>query len=200
MLLDALIGDDANLSKFFKIHLVSTLTKPTGTTETRVAEQLLSLEVAKDQDGKLNLGTCLANYFKQENLSDYKDQTGKVVQATKQLSLDQSHRPPPILTIHFKRSHFDNGTSSKINDAIPFGMNIDFGGEGYHLIGIIVHDGNSLTSGHYWAYTKDRFLGHWYKFDDMNRSRKFEHNIQAIAEKGLDEQDTPYMLFYERKR
>ena len=60
----------------------------------------------------------------------------------------------------------------KLNYRIPFAkeLRLEAQGEGkvYHLKGIVVHEGQGLQFGHYYAIVKSQ--GKWMKFDDTRVS------------------------------
>ena len=66
---------------------------------------------------------------------------------------------PNVLVIHLKRFSF-GGSSGKINKKIDFEIVLDVPCSGenektaFGLIGIVVHHGTSIHSGHYVAYVK----------------------------------------------
>jgi ubiquitin C-terminal hydrolase len=82
-----------------------------------------------------------------------------VIQASKQLTI---YKTPNVLVIHLKRFSY-GGVSGKIskNVAFDFSMSVPCTGSPgvaekipYSLIGIVVHHGSSIHSGHYVAFVK----------------------------------------------
>ena len=138
---------------------------------------------------------------------------------TKHLSV---FRPPLSLCIHLKRFDFGGmgfgrggwgegyghrhgkglgmmagGGGSKINKPIQFPSELrlplsDSRVCEYKLTGIIVHVGNSATSGHYTAFVKKPEENRtWYHMDDSF--------VEAVSEKTVLKQRDVYVLFYSRK-
>ncbi|MFA6535708.1 MAG: ubiquitin carboxyl-terminal hydrolase family protein [Candidatus Babeliales bacterium] len=83
----------------------------------------------------------------------------------------------------------------------------------YSLNAVIVHGGESVNSGHYWAYAKSndpKDLGSWYLYNDQyisdagkDKDLKPNSMIIKVMQTGLDNNvtgypnATPYVLFYE---
>eukprot|EP00804_Cyclotella_cryptica_P008187 CCRYP_015136-RA/>CCRYP_015136-RA protein AED:0.30 eAED:0.30 QI:1146/1/1/1/1/1/3/1999/621 len=143
----------------------------------------------------------------------------KHVCPTKHLSV---FRPPLSLCIHLKRFDYFGagygkggwggggyghrhgkglgmmgGGGSKITKEIQFPAHLSLPlSDGrvceYGLTGIIVHVGNSATSGHYTAYVKKPGDSKcWYHMDDSF--------VEAVSEKAVLKQRDAYVLFYSRK-
>ena len=81
------------------------------------------------------------------------------IQASKQLTI---HKTPNVLVIHLKRFSY-GGVSGKISKNVTFDFSMSVpctGSPGvaekvpYSLIGIVVHHGSSIHSGHYVAFVK----------------------------------------------
>jgi hypothetical protein len=106
--------------------------------------------------------------------------------------------PPPVLVLHLKRFSF-GGSFGKINKHINFDEHMqlahepDDSGERksvkYSLIGIVVHHGHSVHSGHYVAFVKAS-NGQWHEMDDS------VVKLSSIS-KVLSQQ--AYILFYARE-
>lgn len=136
---------------------------------------------------------------------------------TKHLSI---FRPPLSLCIHFKRFGFEEGESfnhggwagagqhrykglragnrgSKISKKIDFPacLNLPLS-DGrvcqYLLTGVIIHVGNSATTGHYTSFVKQPGASNqWCYMDDSY--------VEAVSEKTVLKQRDAYVLFYTRK-
>jgi hypothetical protein len=101
---------------------------------------------------------------------------------------------PRILVIHLKR--FDN-FQRKIKKFIKYENEINLNkflfenkeeNYRYRLFSVLVHDGFSINSGHYYSYVKNS-NDIWYCMNDSHVSRVNEKEIF---------QQSPYILFYER--
>lgn len=97
----------------------------------------------------------------------------------------------------FQMSMFENKVKKNFNLEIPekIDMKEYYGGEqetdaNYSLVGFVKHMG-SMLSGHYTSYVKHRDDGNWYCINDMV--------ISKFDKSSLSSQQTPYLLFYERK-
>lgn len=98
----------------------------------------------------------------------------KLVRAYKYFRID---RPPLVLTLHLKRFQCDlYGGSSKIGKKIEYPLRLQLPvhvEDGVHssalvmydLVGVLIHEGFSMHSGHYYAFIKS-ITGQWYEADD----------------------------------
>ena len=93
------------------------------------------------------------------------DRCDKNVQATKQISITKA---PNILVLHVKRFSYDLRIK-KITKVVQFDQSlklncIDENNDEYFvfydLVGVIVHEGSELYSGHYIAYVKVKKIIH----------------------------------------
>ena len=179
----------------------------------------LALEVSKKHIHSLE--TAFSEFTRKEKLdSDNRWKCSgckKHVCPTKHLSV---FRPPLSLCIHLKRFDYYGagygkggwggyghrhgkglsmmgGGGSKITKEIQFPAQLSLPlSDGrvceYGLTGIIVHVGNSATSGHYTAYVKKPGDSKcWYHMDDSF--------VEAVSEKTVLKQRDAYVLFYSRK-
>ena len=132
----------------------------------------LSLELAPSGDS----GPCrsvheaLSRFTKPEYLDGadgYKcESCGRLARARKQFRIAT---PPRVLTIHLKRFSFDSsGAAKKIAGAVAFEQSMDlspFMMQGsseaahYRIRSILVHEGSSTSSGHYYAYANTVSVG-----------------------------------------
>jgi len=116
----------------------------------------------------------------------------QVVDATKCFSICTL---PPLLTFQLKRFEYKQGVKGKIMKPVQFGTMINVGRftnhptkeAMYRLYAVIVHDGHSAKSGHYFAFVK-HMSGTWYKFDD--------ESVKSVSEPVVLRQQA-YLLFYE---
>ena len=123
------------------------------------------------------------------NHSERLNDEGPKTSATKQTLI---FNPPAILTIHLKRFKLKPGRSIKVNDMVEFDELLDIGpycscqclrmGEPpsqnvwYSLYGVVVHQSESLTSGHYIAFVKVRE-----KEQELERSLQEEYFDKDIS-------------------
>jgi hypothetical protein len=153
---------------------------------------------------------CVKHFCKSESLSGenkyYCEKCKQRNESTKKLSFEKCNYVyiiifiivPRILVIHLKR--FDN-TQRKIKKFLGYGTEIDLtpfkahatlkknrDKYAYKLSAVLVHDGNSINSGHYYCYVRVS-NNNWYCFND--------HSVVKVElEKVLKQ--TPYLLFYEK--
>ncbi|GAX77643.1 hypothetical protein CEUSTIGMA_g5086.t1 [Chlamydomonas eustigma] len=126
----------------------------------------------------------------------------KLVRAIKQITV---HEPPNILTVHLKRFEFGS-FGSKISkmveydlamDLAPFMSSLGLTGKGqpsgsqmYDLYGVLVHQGHSVHSGHYYSFVRGP-TGLWYRCDDTSVGQVGERMVLA---------QQAYILFYIRRQ
>ena len=151
--------------------------------------QDLSLEVT---GGISSIEDALRAFLKPERLGAGNEWLcggcDKKVKATKQMKINET---PSVLVLHLKRFSF-GGSFGKINKAIKFEEKIrvkcdkDKEASNYSLLGMIVHYGSSVHSGHYVAYIKAA-NGQWHEMNDS-------HVAVTSITKVLSQQ--AYILFY----
>jgi ubiquitin C-terminal hydrolase len=146
------------------------------------------------KEGSKTLVELLNTYLSKEILTDYEcDKCHKKSGVEKEFELPTL---PKHLCIQLKRGVVNqkNSTPIAIDIAFTLYQKID-----YILKSFIVHDGDSLNSGHYYAYVKDS-SGTWYCYNDKNVEKKEETEIASILSTGQVNSTTqPYILFYEQK-
>eukprot|EP01018_Ginkgo_biloba_P015394 Gb_30872 [translate_table: standard] len=117
------------------------------------------------------------------------------VRALKQLTIDKA---PHILVIHLKRFS-PGGSGGKIDKKIEFGSTLDMkpfasgiheGDLKYTLYGVLVHEGWSTHSGHYFCFIRTS-TGIWHALNDSR--------VYQVSEKSVLDQKA-YMLFYIRDK
>eukprot|EP00408_Alexandrium_pacificum_P008140 CAMPEP_0171226920 /NCGR_PEP_ID=MMETSP0790-20130122/37573_1 /TAXON_ID=2925 /ORGANISM="Alexandrium catenella, Strain OF101" /LENGTH=635 /DNA_ID=CAMNT_0011693003 /DNA_START=83 /DNA_END=1991 /DNA_ORIENTATION=- len=105
------------------------------------------------------------------------------------------HALPPLLVFQLKRFEFSQGSRGKIMKNVSFGTSVDLarftGHPGkkakYRLYAVIVHQGHSAKSGHYYAFVR-HCSGTWYHFDDAQVRPVSEQQVLRVQ---------AYLLFYE---
>ena len=140
---------------------------------------------------------------------------GRLCRATKQLRIAE---PPRILTIHLKRFSFGMGYGSgmgsgKLAAHVAYDFKWEFApfttrhqSVRYALYAVLVHEGSSTQSGHYYAYSRGPVPGSgpvpgnghghgsqqqsaWYLFNDSSARRVSESEVRNAS---------AYILCYER--
>ncbi|GLJ46492.1 hypothetical protein SUGI_0979760 [Cryptomeria japonica] len=156
----------------------------------------LSLEIIRAD----SLLKALSHYTAVEQLDGgmkrYQCDRCKVkVKALKQLKIDKA---PHVLAIHLKRFSV-GGSGGKIDKKVDFGCTLDLkpfvsssheGNFKYTLYGVLVHDGWSTHSGHYFCFIRSS-TGIWHALDD--------NRVYSVSEKSVLSQKA-YMLFYIRDK
>lgn len=106
-------------------------------------------------------------------------------------------RAPEALAIHLKRFRFNGTSSSKVKAGVGYPSLLDltpFTTDGksatlYRLCSVIVHEGRSISSGHYIAHCRQPD-GTWETYDD--------EYINRISEKQVLKDQSAYVLVYTR--
>ena len=154
----------------------------------------LSLEIVRAGSVEQALTRfCAAERLDGDN--KYKcERTNRKVAATKRFAI---HRAPNVLTLQLKRFEY-GARGGKIDRQVKFSPTLDLApfmsqsarGQGqqfvYSLTGVLVHQGRSTHSGHYYAFVRSPGGG-WYRMDD--------EYVSPVSEAKVCEQQA-YMLFY----
>jgi len=113
-------------------------------------------------------------------------------------------RAPETLLVHLKKFRFNGTSSSKMKQAVSYPMFMDLteycdtedipSGKKllpvkYQLISVVVHEGRSLSSGHYVAHCKQPD-GSWANYDD--------EYINKMSERDVLREPNAYYLVYTR--
>ncbi|SCV02532.1 LAMI_0H00254g1_1 [Lachancea mirantina] len=108
-------------------------------------------------------------------------------------------RAPETLLVHLKKFRFNGTSSSKLKQAVSYPMFLDLTefcenqedtlAVKYQLISVVVHEGRSLSSGHYIAHCKQPD-GSWSTYDD--------EYINKITDRQMLKEPNAYYLIYTR--
>jgi len=154
----------------------------------------LSLEINRAQ----SVEQALARFCALETLdgdNKYRcERTNRKVTATKHFTID---RAPNVLTLQLKRFEY-GARGGKIDRLVKFSLALDLGpymsqpsrgDAAYALTGVLVHQGRSTHSGHYYAFVRSP-AGGWYRMDD--------ERVHPVSEAMVCSQQA-YMLFYTKQ-
>lgn len=124
------------------------------------------------------------------------DKCHKTTNATKRNSILEA---PETLLVHLKKFRFNGTSSSKMKQAVSFESHLDLSDylnkdtklaiAKYELLSVVVHEGRSLSSGHYIAHCKQPD-GTWATYDD--------EYINTITENSVLKEPNTYYLVYTR--
>lgn len=146
----------------------------------------------------------IKEYFMPEVIEAEKDnkESGYSCEKCKQLSSArkewQIQDAPEYLTVHIKRFAYADKHSKKVKDAIKYPLDLDLtkfsvGNKGsqimYRLVAVLVHEGRTVTSGHYTAYCRQP-NGKWAEYDD--------ECVRTVGLQTVLNQSSAYMLVYSR--
>ena len=156
-------------------------------------EQFLdaSLEISKAE----TIEGCFIHYCKPENLTgDNKYLCSNCKKRNDSIKKISYEKLPRVLIVHLKR--FDN-FRRKIKKHINFKETLDLtrvvnqkdSQNIYKLIAVLIHEGYSTNSGHYYCYVKNS-NGMWYCMNDSSVSPVSLNFILG---------QSPYILFYEKE-
>ncbi|VDI31934.1 ubiquitin carboxyl-terminal hydrolase 36/42 [Mytilus galloprovincialis] len=153
---------------------------------TKAAFSSFSLPIEKHQ----NIAEAIGGYFKSEQVERKCDFCKTTATATKKITLEEI---PKNIVIQLQRF---GSTRRKVMKKIDIHLEIYLRKyveenkvieDKAKLYGVIVHKGNTLSNGHYYAFIL--FGSQWYLVDDM---RVKQVTIQSLQ--NIDGQ--PYLLFY----
>jgi ubiquitin carboxyl-terminal hydrolase 36/42 len=114
------------------------------------------------------------------------------VRAIKRMTVETA---PSVLVIQLKRFEFSM-SGRKISKQVEFDPVLDLSPYMSHrpatpaiydLYGVLVHQGHSMHSGHYFCFVKGGANGDWHKFDDTRVNLTAERNVLG---------QSAYILFY----
>lgn len=151
---------------------------------------------------KFSIEKSISDFFSPELIKVDKEQKGYVCERCHKTTNAVKHnsilRAPETLLIHLKKFRFNGTSSSKVKQAVSYPMFLDLTGycvEGkelplkYQLITVVVHEGRSLSSGHYIVHCRQP-EGNWATYDD--------EYINNINEKDVLREPNAYYLVYTR--
>lgn len=163
---------------------------------------------------------CLSEFFGEEKLDEYKcDNCKRVGNAYKSFRISSL---PDYLIICLKRNKYNPVTSEsfKLTKSIKFNSEIDLISSlhlltddlknklkttqvKYKLRAFVVHGGQALNSGHYWAYGRDAY-SNWFLYNDA-QVLLANDSVKNVVDTGLDNNvpgysgATPYIILYEKE-
>lgn len=120
----------------------------------------------------------------------------KAVRAEKRMTIESS---PNVLVLQLKRFEF-SFSGRKVSKPVAFSEALDLSPYlstkphepvVYDLYGVLVHQGHSMHSGHYYCFVKSSGGSEWHKFDDTR--------VHATAIRNVMGQ-LPYILFYIKRQ
>lgn len=120
----------------------------------------------------------------------------KMVKAVKRMMIEDV---PNVLIVQLKRFEFSR-SGRKISKHVDFDPVLDLSpfmshppkhAALYDLYGILVHQGHSMHSGHYYCFLKGTGGGEWHKFDDTRVCATSSRNAMG---------QSPYILFYIKRQ
>ncbi|CCF56192.1 hypothetical protein KAFR_0A07580 [Kazachstania africana CBS 2517] len=154
---------------------------------------------------RFSIEKSIKDFFSPELIKVDKEQKGYVCEkchkTTNAVKRNTILRAPETLLVHLKKFRFNGTSSSKMKQAVSYPMFLDLteycDNEGnkkilpvkYQLISVVVHEGRSLSSGHYVAHCKQPD-GLWATYDD--------EYINKISDKEVLRETNAYYLVYSR--
>jgi len=150
--------------------------------------------------GKYTIEKSIKDYFSNEliKLDKNDSQSGYTCENCHKKTIANKisyiNEAPETLTIHLKRFKFNGNSSSKVKQSISYSnyldltkYTIDGTPTKYRLVSVIVHEGRSLSSGHYIAHCLQPD-GSWCTYDD--------EYINKIPEQQALSDPAAYVLIY----
>lgn len=151
--------------------------------------------------GRYELEDSIKDFFSPESIRyDPKSKSGydcdKCKTQTDAVKVSRLNDAPEHLAVHIKRFQFEGTHSRKLKEQMNYPLELDlrdYSVNGaplkYKLLGVIVHHGRSVNSGHYVALCRQP-NGTWTEYDD--------EELRGISEKKVLDQDSAYMLVYSK--
>lgn len=157
---------------------------------------------------KFTIEKSIGDFFSPELIKVDNEQKGYVCEkchkTTNAVKRNSILRAPETLLVHLKKFRFNGTSSSKMKQAVSYPMFLDLteycdkesipAGRKqlslkYQLISVVVHEGRSLSSGHYITHCKQPD-GSWATYDD--------EYINKITERDVLREPNAYYLIYTR--
>lgn len=150
---------------------------------------------------RYSIKKSLHDFFSPELIkTDKRDKSGYVCEKCKQRTNLSKHnkikRSPETLAVHLKRFRFNGTSSSKLKTGVSFPSTLDLTPftvdqepSRYRLISVVVHEGRSVSSGHYIAQCRQPD-GSWSVYDD--------EYVNHTSEKEVLKNTSAYFLIYTR--
>lgn len=150
---------------------------------------------------RFSIEKSIKDFFNTELIKVDKEQKGYVCEncqkTTNALKHNSIIRAPETLLIHLKKFRFNGSSSSKMKQAVSYPMFLDLTEYcedkklpvKYQLINVVVHEGRSLSSGHYIVHCRQPD-GSWATYDD--------EYINKITERDVLKEANAYYLLYTR--
>jgi ubiquitin carboxyl-terminal hydrolase 10 len=150
---------------------------------------------------RYSIQKSINDFFSPELIkTDKSDKSGYVCENCKKrtnaIKISSIDRAPETLLVHLKRFRFNGSSSSKVKQGVSYPSMLDLSQYTtnddnvlYELISVVVHEGRSVSSGHYIAHCRQPD-GTWATHDD--------EYINAITEKQALRDPSAYYLVYTR--
>ncbi|ONH69321.1 Ubiquitin carboxyl-terminal hydrolase 10 [Cyberlindnera fabianii] len=163
--------------------------------------QIPSTLEEEDTKQRYSIQKSIKDFFSPELIKpDRSDKSGYVCESCKQrtsaIKISSIDRFPETLPVHLKRFRFNGSSSSKVKQAVSYPSILDLSSYTtsstpalYQLICVVVHEGRSVSSGHYIAHCRQPD-GSWATYDD--------EYINAIQERQVLRDPSAYYLIYTR--
>ena len=179
--------------------------KPNSHSQSQASEQeqpSSSSSMAQNASRKYLLENSIRDFFTPEIIkTDKRDQSGYVCEKcnikTNAIKISTIQRSPETLSIHLKRFRFNGQQSQKVKANVKYPEILDLTSfttdmstpTRYKLTSVIIHQGRSVSSGHYIAHCRQPD-GTWATYDDeyINKIPR----ASALSDPGA------YVLVYER--
>lgn len=176
--------------------------KPNSHPQSQSSQQEQPSSMAQNASRKYLLENSIRDFFTPEIIkTDKRDQSGYVCEKcnikTNAIKISTIQRSPETLSIHLKRFRFNGQQSQKVKANVKYPEILDLTSfttdmstpTRYKLTSVIIHQGRSVSSGHYIAHCRQPD-GTWATYDDeyINKIPR----ASALSDPGA------YVLIYER--
>ncbi|OUM50942.1 hypothetical protein BVG19_g23 [[Candida] boidinii] len=174
-----------------------TATNTTGSSKVNKQE-----ESHQQSKAKYSIENSISDFFSPELIrADKKDKSGysceNCKKTTNAIKISTIDRAPETLTVHLKRFRFNGSLSMKVKTNVAYPDTLDLTEfttdmktpVKYKLSSVIVHQGRSVSSGHYIAICREAD-GTWSIYDDEYVNKM--HPREALSD------ESAYVLIYNR--
>lgn len=167
----------------------------------RKNSETATTEESNTPSQRYSIQKSIRDFFSPELIkTDKSDKSGYVCESCKKrtnaMKISSIARAPETLAVHLKRFRFNGSSSSKVKQGVSYPSLLDLSqyttnneNALYQLISVVVHEGRSVSSGHYVAHCRQPD-GTWATYDD--------EYINAITEKQALRDPSAYYLIYTR--
>lgn len=198
------VGDTSNTTTNNSSSCLLSGSADSSLIEDSKLKQQIQQENGEEVKTRYSIIKSIKDFFSKELIKhDGKDSNSgylceKCSKRSNAIKISKIARAPETLTIHLKRFRFNgnNNSSSKVKQGVSYPLILDLSKYTttneptlYQLISVVVHEGRSVSSGHYVAHCRQPD-GSWATYDD--------EYVNTIPQKQALRDPSAYYLIYTR--